>query len=279
MALNFPAVTPPVNIVFPASFIQANIFSALLCILLPLLFLWYYKRKTGVKIGSFFIGAAFCLLFSFIVPSILNILILSGLRLGHFFSAANHPLYSAVYGACSLGLTSTIGSYVGLKYAMKSRPGKENALVFGVGMGGFESIFNGSTIYITNLIAAILVNSVGSAEYFKKLGLTGTELTKNQKLFSELAATPASDFFMDATYLILSLILYAAITLLIYYAISKKEIWLLPVSIVLHILGYVPIYLRNIELFENSVILFVIATLYTFAIALFAYQIYHRTEN
>lgn len=279
MELNFPAVTPPVNIVFPASFIQANIFSALLCILLPLLFLWYYKRKTGVKTGSFFIGAAFCLLFAFIVPSLLNILILSGLRLGHFFSAANHPVYSAIYGACSIGLTSTIGSYVGLKYAMKKRSGKENAMVFGVGMGGFESIFNGSTIYITNLIAALLVNSVGSAEYFKKLGLTGTELEKNQKLFAELAATPASDFLMDATYMILSLIMYTAITLLIYYAISKKETWLLPVSIVLHILGYVPMYLRNIELFENSAVLFVSASVYTLAIALFAYPMYHRIDQ
>ncbi len=50
---------------------------------------------------------------------------------------------------------------------MKKRPGKENALIFGVGMGGFESILNGATVYITNIIAALLINSIGSTEYFK----------------------------------------------------------------------------------------------------------------
>ena len=51
------------QIVFSAGFVQANIFCSLLCILLPILFVWYQKRKNGVKPGAFFIGAAFCLLF------------------------------------------------------------------------------------------------------------------------------------------------------------------------------------------------------------------------
>ena len=49
----------------------------------------------------------------------------------------------------------------------KNVRGKENALIFGVGMGGFESILNGATVYITNIIAALLINSIGSTEYFK----------------------------------------------------------------------------------------------------------------
>ena len=51
------------------------------------------------------------------------------------------------------------------------------------------------------------------------------------------------------------------------------------IAIVLHVAGYVPIYLRNIDIYKSSMTLFVIATVFTFAIALFAYQIYHRTEN
>lgn len=267
------------NIVFPIGFIRANIFSALLCILLPVLFLWYYKRKTGVKLGSFFVGAAFCLLFTFLAYSILNIVILSGLGLTDFFSVSKHPVYSAIYCSCSQGLVSTIGCYVGLKYAMKNRPGKESALVFGVGMGGFECILNGTTVYITNLIAAILINSVGSAEYFKKLGLTGKELAESQKLFADQAATPASVFLVDATYLILSLVLYAALSMLVFRAIENKENHLVAVAIVLHILGYAPMYLRNIPLFENSMVLFIIATIYTFAIALFGYQTYQGLKS
>lgn len=279
MEFKFPEIEPEVNIVFPGSFIQANIFCALLCILVPVLFLWYYRKKTGVKIGAFFVGAAFCLLFSFLVTYLVNILVLSVFGLGSFFSSQTHPVYSAIYGSCSIGLISALGIYVGLKYAMKTRSGKENALVFGVGIGGLECILNGATVYITNLIAAFLINSVGSAEYFKKLGLTGKDLTETQKLFADQAATPASYFFMDATYMILSLILSASITLLIYRVIHKKETYLFPVAIVLQILGYAPMYLTHIAAFENSFVLFGIATVYVFAVAFFAYRLYHDADQ
>ncbi|MFR5618880.1 MAG: YhfC family glutamic-type intramembrane protease [Clostridium sp.] len=159
------------QIVFSAGFVQANIFCSLLCILLPILFVWYQKRKNGVKPGAFFIGAAFCLLFSYVAATIVNVLIFSIPGLLSFFSSKTHPIYSALFGAFSLGILSTIGAFVGLKYAMKKRPGKENALIFGVGMGGFESILNGATVYITNIIAALLINSIGSTEYFKKTGI------------------------------------------------------------------------------------------------------------
>lgn len=268
-----------INIVFPGSFIQANIFSALLCILVPILFLWYYKKKTGVKISSFFVGAAFCLLFSFILTYIVNILFLSVTGLGSFFNSKIHPVYSAIYGACSIGLISTLGIYVGLKYAMKARPGRENALVFGIGMGGLESILNGATVYITNLIAALLINSVGSAEYFKKLALSGRELTETQELFARQAATPASVFLTDATYMILSLVLSAAITLVVYHVINRKKNYLLPVTVILQILGYTPMYLTHIEAFENSPALLGIASVYIFAVAFYAYRSYHEEEG
>ena len=162
---------------------------------------------------------------------------------------------------------------------MKKRPGKENALIFGVGMGGFESIFNVATIYITYIITALLNNSVGTTEYFKKLAYKGNELEQKHEAFAKLAATPSSSFFMDATYVILSLVLYAAIAILVEYAISTGEKQWTVIAIVLHVAGYVPIYLRNIDVYKSSMTLFVIATVFTFAIALFAYQIYHRTEN
>lgn len=263
-----------VNIVFPASYVQVNIFSALLCILVPILFLWYYKKKTGVKIGAFFIGAAFFMLFSFILSYVLNILVISVFGLGNFLNTNTHPIYSSIYVSCSMGFITTLGVYVGLKYAMKQRPGKENALVFGVGVGGLESILNGTTIYVTNLISAVLINSIGSVEYFKKLELTGEELAKSQELFATQAATPASAFLLDASYLILSLVLSVSITVLIHRALDKHESYLFPVCAVLQCLGYVPMYLTQTKVLENSYLLFGIASVYIFVVAYFAYRAY-----
>lgn len=265
------------NIVFSGSYIQSNLLSAFICILLPIGFLWYYKRKTGVKVGAFFIGAAFSLLFSYFVTYTWNILILSVTGLGSFLSTQNHPVYSAIYGAASIGLFSTLGSFIGLKYAMKNRSGRGNAFVFGMGMGGFECILNGGTVYITNIIAAVLINSVGSQEYFKKISLSGKELAETQALFATQSATPACVFLMDASYLILSMILCVAATLLIYCSINEDgKRYFFPLAIVLHILGYIPVYLTNIPAWQNSTLLFGIAIVYTFAVAFLAYQVYCR---
>ncbi len=264
------------NITFSPGFIRANIFSALLCILLPILFLWYYKKKTGVKLGSFFIGAAFCLLFTYIAPVFLNLVIYS-LGLTKFLNASVHPVYSAIYGACSFGICSTVGCLIAIKYAMKKRPGKENALVFGVGMGTLESVLNGTTVYVTNLFAAILINSIGSAEYFKKIGLTGKDLSEHQQLFAEQAATPASAFLIDATYLVLSLVLYAVIAILVFRAVERKDSRLAITAVILHILGYLPLYLQSIPRFQNSMLLLCAATVYTFIVALLGWQTYHHS--
>ena len=191
------------QIVFQRDLFKQIFFVPLLCILLPILFVWYQKRKNGVKTGCIFIGAAFCLLFSYVAATIVNVLIFQ-FRGFYPFSVQKHiRVYSALFGAFSLGILSTIGAFIGLKYAMKKRPGKENALIFGVGMGGFESILNGATVYITNIIAALLINSIGSTEYFKKLALKRRGTGSDPEVITEQAATPSSSFFMDATYVIL----------------------------------------------------------------------------
>ena len=64
------------TIVFSSSLIQSWIFSIFLCVVAPLCFLWYIKKKTEAKIRSFFVGIAFSLLFSFILSVFVNIVLL-----------------------------------------------------------------------------------------------------------------------------------------------------------------------------------------------------------
>lgn len=267
------------NIVFSSSSIQGIIFSTFLTILVPIGYLWYYKKKTGAKVSSFFVGIAFSLLFSFIGTSLLNTIVLSVLGAGTFLNAHVHPIYSSLYASFSAGLMAAVGSYVGLKYAMKTRTGMNNAVVFGLGKGGLECILSGGTIYITNLIAALLINSIGSEEYFKKLGLQGKELAETRTLFAEQAAIPAFSYIMDATYLLIALCLHVALTVFIVHAIrDAKSKYFFPLAIVLHILGYIPMYISKQNGFQNSIIVLTIAVIYTFAVCMLSYRLYQTEE-
>lgn len=264
-------------IVFPAAIIQAWVFCVFLCVVAPLCYLWYVKKKTGAKISSFFVGIAFSLLFSFIVGVFFQIILLQILGLGSLFASANHPVYSAIFGAVTAGLMACVGNYVGLKYAMKNRPGKNNALLFGLGNGGFISIMNGGTVYITNIIAAVLINSIGSTEYFNKLNLTKTELTQTHASFAALVATPAHTFIINATYYLLILCVHVSLAIFIYQALNNSaDRHYIPIALVLQIVSYIPLYLTNVPPLQNSLVLLALTFLYTFGIVYYTYQFYHH---
>lgn len=265
------------TIVFSSSLIQSWIFSIFLCVVAPLCFLWYIKKKNEAKIRSFFVGIAFSLLFSFILSVFVNIVLLQFFGLAPFFADQNHPVYSAVYGAVIAGLMAFLGSYIGLKFAMKNYPDKDNYLVFGLGKGAFECIMNGGSVYITNLIAAIFINSIGSNEYFKKLNLPAKELERSHSAFASLAATPGYTFILNATYLVLLLCVQTALAILIHKALTDvKSRYFLVVSLVLQILSYVPLYLSTFPQLQSSIILLSVSVVYTFAVVYFAYRQYHK---
>ena len=258
------------QIVFSSSSIQSWIFAIFLCVVAPLLFLWYFKRKNDIKASSFLVGVAFSLLFSFIVAVCVNTLVLQTLGFTFLFEPKNHPVYAVIYGSVTASLMACLGSYIGLKYAMKTRPGKKNAGVFGLGKGGLECILNGGAVYITNLIAAMFINSIGSEEYFKKLNMSAADLEVTRSQFAELAATPGYTYIISATYYLLSLCIHVAVAVFIYKMIkeSKSLVYLL-IAFLIQGLSYAPMYIATLFEMQNSLVLLTIDFVYTFAVLFF----------
>lgn len=260
--------------VFSGEIVRAMIVSAVGCSLIPLVFLGYYRAKTGVKLASFFIGMGIYFVFSFFGGSILNMLFLSILGLGHLLS--DHPVYLSVYYALSAGLCGLLGSYFGLKYAMKNRPGKQNAFVFGLGAGGLECILYGGIVNITALVLALFVNSFGLDGYLEKMQIASEEMETQRQLILDRAAIPASSIYSDALLQFLSMCLQTALTILIYQAITHKEDFkFFPIAIVLNVIGYIPVYLSQADVLTNDTITIAIMTVYIFVILFFVYRFYH----
>ncbi len=268
------------TIIFSGATINSWIFSIFLCVITPLCFLWFFKKKTGAKITSFLIGIGFSLLFSFIIYTVLNIILLQIFGLGFLFRSDNHPVFTFLYDIIIAGLMAFAGCLLGLKHMIKKHPDKNNALLFGLGMGSFECMMNCGAVYITNIIAAVFINSIGSNEYFSKLNLSAAELKQTYSSFALLASTPAHTYIIQATYFLLLLCVHTALAIMLYPALQKTENQkakhLLPLVAVLQILGYVPIYLANIPSLQNSMILLTGAFIFTFILSLLSYQLYQK---
>ncbi|MCH5264310.1 MAG: YhfC family intramembrane metalloprotease [Lachnospiraceae bacterium] len=267
------------DIAFTGGAVQAMIMSAVLCFIVPLIFLGYYKAKKDVKLSSFFIGIAFSFLFTFVGRSVLDWVFLLGFGLGNLLNLANHPVYVAVYSAVLSGFLAQIGSYIALKYCMKSRPGKENAFLLGLGKGGFECMIYGGIANIANVIMALLINAFGVEDYFARLGIPAEEAAAQQSAIAAQAAIPASSILSDGTLQFLAMWLNVALTILVYVALTNKDcFYYLPAAILLQIIGYVPIYLSQVGVLTSLTITMGITVGYIFAILVLVYRLYQSEK-
>lgn len=266
---------------FSSESLTSMIVVALLCTVVPFIFLGYYKSKTKTKtkLSSFFIGMAFYILFAFFVEQLFHVLVFSGLGLSliNILTRSDHPVYYAVYGAVVAGVFEETGKYIGLKKCMGSRTGRENAFLFGFGHGSFEAIAYGSSLTMGNIVIAFLVNSFGIDGYFEKLGITGETVAGQEQAIRELIAIPPSDHIAAGTERLLALVFQTALTIFIFLAIQHKELkYLFPIAIVLHIIGYLPTNLTNVGIINSMALnLCLTGTVVVFTAA-YAYRMYHQ---
>ncbi len=260
---------------FSGSTLTTMIVIALLCTAVPFIFLAYYRSKTNAKISSFFIGMGFYALFYFGAQGLLNALIFNIFNLKDTFNLSTHPVWYALYGALVAGGLGAVGKFVGLRFAMKERTGKENGLLFGAGYGGFETIAFGSSMIMGNIILALMVNSLGMEEYIAKLGLSGQKLTDFQNGLQELIAVPSIEYVAQGTTQVLTLFFQTTLTLLVYIAIhDQKRKFLFPVAILLELLFYVPVYFSRAGIIQNTMIELGIIGGITILSAAYAYRIF-----
>lgn len=263
---------------FSGSAVSAMIFVAALCFLLPLFYLAFLKFKKGCKISSFLIGAAFALLFSFFGESVFHMIFLAGFGLANLL--ADHPVYTAIYYAAIAAIAAQAGTWFGFKWGMKKYPDKQNAFVFGLGKGGFECILYGGIVYITNIVLALMVNSFGAEEYLQKIGVPAEQMSAQISTISDLAAIPSSTHMMDGTQRLLAMCLHTALSLLVYMAVHYRQHFsYLGIAAVLHMIGYLPIYLQQTGVFPNASAVTAISGIYTFLICVAAYRLYHTLPD
>lgn len=266
------------EIVFTGEAVRAMIMSAVLCLIIPLIFLGWYKAKKDVALSSFFIGIAFSFLFTFLGRSILDRIFLIGFGLGGFLDITVHPVYVALYSALLSGFLAQFSSFIALKYCMKSRTGRENAFLLGLGKGGFECIIYGGITNITNIIMALLINAFGVEDYFNRLDIPAEEAAVQRSAIATQAAVPAASIMSDGVLQFLAMCLHAALVILVYIALTHREAFFyLPAAIVLQIIGYIPIYLNQVDVLTSRPVTMGITTAYIFAILVISYRLYHSS--
>lgn len=265
---------------FSRESVTSMIIVALLCTMIPFIFLAYYKSRTKAHISSFFIGMALYVAFAFIAEGLFHMLVFQGLSLSTILDRSSHPVYYAIYGAAVAGIFEEAGKYIGLKTCMKSHPGKQNAFLFGVGHGSFEAIAYGSSLFMGNIIIAFMVNSFGIDGYFEKLGTAGSDIAAQKQAIYDLMAISPIENVAAGTERMLALIFQASLTIFIFLAIHHSKLKsLFPIAILLHIIGYLPTYLAQVGILKNMMLSLGLTGVIIVFTASYAYRMYHQVSD
>lgn len=205
--------------------------AALVCAAIPIILLFYYKKK-GAQVSPFFVGCAVFILFALILESLMHQLVLKVLPAGEKIMG-NTWLY-ALYGGLAAGVLEETGRFVAFKTVLKKRLGNDkNALMYGAGHGGIEAVLLLSATYVSYIAIGVMLNA-GQADKLTA-GLTGDMLTQTQALLATVAAMTPLSCLLAFLERCSAMTIHICLSVLVWFAAKKPgKGWLYPLAILLH---------------------------------------------
>lgn len=233
--------------------------SGAIAILLPVVLAIVFYRSHRFRISFLFMGAvAF-----FISQIILRSTILNLLALTSFHKRmVENLVYLVIVGAFSAGLFEESARYGGFSLLKKNGLTWADAVAFGIGHGGVESILLVGLSQISNVVTSILIQT-GTFDSMVASSL-GEKAGEIKAVYLDTA--PAL-FFASGLERILVMPVHICLSVLVCLAIIKKKPILLIISILLHTLVNVPavfaqVFELNIWLVEGILFIMSAAMLY-----------------
>ena len=214
----------------PGSTVTAITVSMMISILLPIALMIIWRVKSKAKIATFFIGAATFVVFAMILESILHNVILSVMGQEAFTAL---PFY-AIYGGLAAGIFEEIGRYISMRLFMKRSLDKKEAIMFGIGHGGTESILLLGMTMISNLIVAVMLN-IGLGE----LMVTGLDSGMKQQVIDQLSplwTMAPPQMLVGALERMFAITFHICASYLVYRSVKEHRFTLCLLAVILHAL-------------------------------------------
>ena len=212
----------------PALSIAGMVFSLAVGVLLPIVLLLIWKKISGAHLLAALTGVGVFITFAMILESMVNRLVIA---LTGEAVTGNVWLY-ALYGGLAAGLFEETGRYLAMRFLMKKDLTRENALMFGIGHGGIESVLILGTSMVSNLAMTVMLNFSGIEEVLEQIPEDLRDAYYTQ--ISALWTTAPSAFFLAAAERISALALHICLSYLVYRAVKDRKILLFFLAVLIH---------------------------------------------
>lgn len=217
---------PPIE---TSAFIAMGV-SALVCIIVPLILLLVWKKKTKASMSYFLIGIASFIIFALILEPILHNIVLGSGPVGTAIKG-NIFLY-ALYGGLAAGIFEETGRYLSMNFLLRKNVSRENSIMYGIGHGGTEAVVIGTLTQFSNFITAFAINFSGINELLKAVPEELRDTTYNQ--LRALWETPSYMFYIGCYERMLAICIHLCCSYIVYRAIADRKISRFFLAILIH---------------------------------------------
>lgn len=203
----------------------------LFSIALPVVAIVIWKKKTDANLSPLLMGAAAFFVFVMVIEQIIHFLVL-GLNESVSSFILSRPWLYAIYGGFMAGFMEESARFLVFKTMMRNHIGRENAITYGLGHGGLECFSVLGMTMISNLMLAVMFNSIGAEEFIAQYA-PGQTAAISEAIVGINAIDPAAAAlacFERAC----SMALQVELSILVFAAVRLNKFWLYPVSILLH---------------------------------------------
>jgi len=197
----------------------------------PIALLIIAKIKLKGKIISAAIGAGTFVVFALILEQILH-----SVMLATFGTSLTGNLWASIlYGGLAAGLFEETGRLLSMKFLMKKTLSRENAIMYGIGHGGIESILIAGLTAFSNLVTSFMINSGQLETVLATLEPGMREQTVAQ--ISGLWTIPSWQFYISGIERILAIALQICLSYTVYLAVKNRKYIYYPVAIACHMVA------------------------------------------
>ena len=195
----------------------------------PIVVMILAKRKLPGKMIPVLVGAGTFFVCSMILENVLHVLVL---RSSFGEQLTNHIWLYALYGGLAAAVFEEFGRFFAMKLFMKRSLSKQNAIMYGIGHGGIESILVIGSAYVSNLVISVMINMGQFENMIADLDATMRAQVIEQ--FSQLWTGPAYLFYLAGLERILAFALQICLSYIVYRAVKERKAGYLILALALH---------------------------------------------
>jgi len=221
------------NIHFTDEAIAGLIVQSLLMMIIPIILLIVWKVKTREKILPVIVGAATWLLFAIILK----------LAPAYFLLQHDNPVaktisgniwYTMILAGVLAGVFEETGRFIAFRTVLKKYEARRTSISYGIGHGGFESIYVGFQMLSMGVIGIMFNTGMGEQI------TAGADETTIAAMFTQLDPMSRLTFgecLMGVFERITAITAHIAFSVLVFAAAkNRKYLFLYPLSVILHAL-------------------------------------------